>query len=337
MASINSLLNDNIWTFAMTRVKYGTGASTEVGYDVKAFGVRKVLVVTDKYIKAAGLVDIVVKSLEDVGLEVEVWDQAEPEPSIDSMAQGAEFAAKVKPEGFVAVGGGSVMDTMKVMNLIYTHGGEILDYVAPPTGKGKPVPGPLKPQIAIPTTAGTGSETTPTAVISLPKEELKVGISHHWIRPHMAILDPLMTVTCPPKVTASSGIDALSHAIGAYTTRKYYQRPRPETPDKRPVYGGANPLTDIFAQEAIRLIGKYLRRAVYQPYDIEARSGMLLAAFYAGAAFSNAGLLVDHALAYPVGAEYHTPHGLTIAPSSQQPWSLVYQATTRGSLRLPSS
>lgn len=304
---------DTVWNFSLTPVKFGVDAVSEIGYDAKALGGSKVLLITDKQVAKAGLADRVRERLEEQGLKVEVWDEVEPEPSLECVKAGVELAKRVEPDLFVGVGGGSVIDAMKVVDLLVTYGGDVLDYVAPPTGKGRPVPGALKPQIAVPTTAGTGSETSPTAVISLPKEGLKVGISHAYLRPHLAVLDPLMTVTCPPSVTASSGMDALSHAIGAYTTRRFYQRAKPRTPAERPVYGGGTPLTDLLAAEAIKLIGRYLRRAVYHPYDIEARSNMLLAAYYAGVAFTNAGLLVDHALAYPLGGEFHVPHGLAVA------------------------
>jgi alcohol dehydrogenase class IV len=304
---------DRIWDFSLARAKFGIGAVEEVGYDIRMLGGNRVLLVTDKTIVQAGLVDKVLNHLKTQNLEVEVWDGVEPEPTIGSYEVGIEAARKFKPDSFIGLGGGSAIDTMKVINLIYTYGGEILDYVAPPTGKGKPTPGLLKPQIAIPTTSGTGSETSPASVITLPEQRLKVGISHLFQKPHLAILDPEMTVTCPPSVTASAGMDALSHAIGAYTCRRSITRLKPKTPLERPAYAGGTELTDIFAIKAIKLIGQYLRRAVYNGLDIEARAKMQLASFYAGVAFTNAGVIPDHAIAYPVGGEFHTPHGLTVA------------------------
>ena len=304
---------DNVWDFSVTRAKFGVGAIEEVGYDIKVLGGRRVLLVTDKSIVQAGLVDKVLNHIKAQNLEVEVWDQVEPEPTLESYEVGIEAAKEFKPDTFVGVGGGSAIDTMKVINLIYTYGGNILDYVAPPTGKGKPTPGPLKPQIAIPTTSGTGSETSPASVITIPEKKLKVGISHFFQKPHLAILDPEMTASCPPSVTASAGMDALSHAIGAYTCRRSITRPKPKKPLERPPYAGGTELTDVFAVKAIKMIGQYLRRAVYIGMDIEARAKMQLASFYAGIAFTNAGVLPDHAMAYPIGGEFHTPHGLTVA------------------------
>ncbi|MEM3404690.1 MAG: iron-containing alcohol dehydrogenase, partial [Nitrososphaeria archaeon] len=195
---------DNVWDFSVTRAKFGIGAIEEVGYDIKVLGGSRVLLVTDKSIVQAGLADKVLAHIKAQKLEVEIWDQVEPEPTIGSYELGVEAAKKFRPDAFVGVGGGSAIDTMKVINLIYTYGGNILDYVAPPTGKGKHTPGPLKPQIAIPTTSGTGSETSPASVITIPEKKLKVGISHIFQKPHLAILDPQMTVTCPPSVTASA-------------------------------------------------------------------------------------------------------------------------------------
>ncbi len=305
-------LGDNVWDFRVVRSKFGVGAISEIGYDVKALG-SKVLIVTDPGIAKAGLVDKVKKYLEEQKLEVYMWDQVEPEPSLESMEEGVKFAKEINADCFIGLGGGSAMDTEKVINLIATYGGEILDYVAPPTGGGKRVPGPVKPHVAIPTTSGTGSETSPASVITLPKQKLKVGVSSDLLRPTLAVLDPMMTVNCPPSVTASAGMDALSHAIGSYTTRRFDQKTRPKTPMERPPYGGGTELTDTFALKAIEMLGCYLRRAVYQGLDIEARSKVQLASFYAGVAFTNTGVIADHAMAYPLGGEFHVPHGLSCA------------------------
>ena len=214
-------------------------------------------------------------------------------------------------DGFVAIGGGSSIDSAKVVDFVLTHGGKILDYLAPPLGEGKKAPRVLKPLIAVPTTAGTGSETTPVSVISFPDKKVKGALFCEI--PKLGILDPLLTITMPSSVTASTGMDALVHAIEAYWVRPYTSRPKPETPLERPVYTGATELTDMFAERAIELIGKYLRRAVFNGNDLEARSSMLLASFLAGVAFSNAGVSVVHAMALIVGGQFHTPHGVTNA------------------------
>jgi len=307
------MTGDTVWEFKLTRYKFGLDAVREIGYDVKGCGGSRALLVTDKGVAKAGLSDRVAFHLKEQGINFEVWDGVEPEPSAKSIEEGIEWAKDKNFDSFISVGGGSSIDTAKAINLILSHGGKILDYVAPPTGKGKPVLAPLKPHIAVPTTAGTGSETSPVCVISLPEKMIKVGISHAYCRPDMAIVDPLLHAGMPPKVTADSGMDALAHAIESYVTRRFDRKPRPKTPLERPVYGGGTPVTDIFAEKAVELISKYLRRAVYNGYDIEARNGMALAAILAGIAFTNAGLTVVHAMAYPVGGKFHTSHGETNA------------------------
>lgn len=258
---------DIVWGFRITPCKFGVGAVREIGYDLKRLGGLRALVVTDKGVAKAGLVEKVKPYLEEQGIEVKIWDGVEPEPSVQSIDKGIEWVRKREFDSFVSVGGGSSMDTAKILNLILCYGGEVLDYVAPPTGLGKPVRGPLEPHIAVPTTAGTGAETSPTCVISLPEQKIKVGISHEFCRPNMAIIDPLLHVSMPPKVTVDSGMDALAHAIESYVTRRFDRKPRPKTPLERPVYGGGTPLTDIFAEKGIELISKYLRRAVYNGRD----------------------------------------------------------------------
>ncbi|MHA1617457.1 MAG: hydroxyacid-oxoacid transhydrogenase [Candidatus Njordarchaeales archaeon] len=300
---------DSVWDLRITRAKFGLGAINEIGYDLARMGVKKALIVTDEGLMKTGWPEEVKSIIEEVGIKAEIWAGVEPEPSIESIKNGIDFAKNRDIDGFVGLGGGSSIDTMKVINLITTYGGDIIDYVSPPTGKGKKVPGRLRPMIAVPTTAGTGSETSPVAVIGLP-QGIKVGISDDECRPHLAILDPQLTITLPPKLTASTGIDALSHAIEAYVTRRFDWKERPKTPMERPPYGGKTPITDMFAEKAIELIARYLRRAVYNGRDLEARSNMLLASFLAGVAFTNAGLGADHALAMALGGRYHVPHGI---------------------------
>jgi alcohol dehydrogenase class IV len=304
---------DSVWDFRITRCKFGIGAVREIGYDMRGLGGLRTLIVTDKGVIAAGLVDEVRLHLEEQGIEVEVWDGVETEPSARSMDEGVQWAKDREFDSFVSVGGGSSIDTAKVINLILCHGGKVLDYVAPPIGLGKQIPSPLKPHIAVPTTAGTGAETSPSCIISLPESKIKEGISHEFCRPDMAIIDPLLHTSMPPKVTADSGMDALAHAIESYVTRRFDRKLKPKTPLERPVYGGGTLLTDIFAEKAIELISKYLRRAVYMGMDVEARCGMALAAFLAGVAFTNAGLTAVHAMAYPVAGQFHTAHGETNA------------------------
>jgi len=308
------LQNETVWSFCIPQViKFGEGAVEEVGYEVKRLGGSKALLVTDAGIVEAGISEKVERLLKDSQVEVKVWDKVEPEPSIEVYRKCYDYAKDKGFEVIVGLGGGSAMDVGKAVGMFLEYRGDPLDYVAPPTGKGKKYAGPGIPKIAVPTTSGTGSEVSPTVVISLPEKKLKVGISDNHQRPQVAIVDPLLTVDMPPGVTAASGMDALCHAIECYTTRGYARKSRPSSPAERPVYNGATPLTDICVIEAIELAGKYLRRAVNNGYDIEARKGMSLASLLAGIAFTNAGITAVHAMAYPVGGRFHTAHGVTNA------------------------
>jgi alcohol dehydrogenase class IV len=304
--------SESVWEFSIAdNVTFGVGAVEEVSDVVAERGASSVLVVTDTGVADAGILDTVVDALGDV--ECSVFDGVEPDPSLPVFEEAVEVADASDPDAIVGVGGGSSMDVAKTTSVVAEHGGSVLDYVAPPTGGGEPVPGPGIPTVCLPTTSGTGSETSPVSVISLPDEDLKVGISSPHQRPDVALVDPGLTVTLPPGPTASSGMDALSHAIEAYTTRRYDAKPTPDSRAERPDYNGRSILTDQFARRAIELVGNNLRRAVDNGNDLEARRQMALGSFMAGAAFTNAGLGATHAIAMAAGAIHHTPHGVTIA------------------------
>ncbi|MFC6940154.1 hydroxyacid-oxoacid transhydrogenase [Salinirubellus sp. GCM10025818] len=303
---------ESVWEFSIAdNVTFGVGAVEEVSDVVAERDASSVLVVTDAGVADAGILDTVVEALGDV--ECSVFDGVEPDPSLPVFEEAVEVAEEADPDAIVGVGGGSSMDVAKTTSVVCEHGGSVLDYVAPPTGGGEPVPGPGIPTVCLPTTSGTGSETSPVSVISLPDEDLKVGISSPHQRPDVALVDPGLTVTLPPGPTASSGMDALSHAIEAYTTRRYDAKPTPDSRAERPDYNGRSILTDQFAHRAIELVGNNLRDAVDNGNDLEARRRMALGSFMAGAAFTNAGLGATHAIAMAAGAIHHTPHGVTIA------------------------
>jgi len=295
----------------MSKIKFGLGVASEIGYDLKRLGIEKCLVVTDSVMTKIGIVDKIVQPIEEQGIKATIWDKVEPEPSLKSMQDCIDSFKDGNFDGFVTVGGGSCIDSAKVIALVLTHGGTILDYMSPPFGQGKAIPGPFKPLVAVPTTAGTGSETSPSSVITFPEKMVKGAL--FCGRPTLGVLDPLLTITMPSSVTAATGMDALVHAIEAYFVRPYTTRPKPATPPERPVFTGSTELTDIFAEKAIELIGKYLRLAVNNGNNLEARSSMLFASFLAGVAFTNAGVCTVHAMAYPVGGQWHTPHGITNA------------------------
>ncbi len=243
-------------------------------------------------------------------MEFALFDRARVEPTDVSFKEAIEFAQADSFDAFVAVGGGSAIDTAKVANLYSTYPADLLDYVNAPIGQGKPIPGPLKPLIAIPTTAGTGSETTGVAIFDLVEMHAKTGIAHRRLKPTLGLIDSDNTKTLPPMAAASTGLDVFSHALESYTAVPYGQRPAPERPSLRPAYQGCNPISDIWSAEAVRVAAKYLPRAVEDPDDDEARGAMIMAAAYAGIGFGNAGVHVPHGMSYPVSGmvrEYRPP------------------------------
>ncbi|RMG59479.1 MAG: iron-containing alcohol dehydrogenase [Deltaproteobacteria bacterium] len=306
--------SDTVFTVRNVTVKFGRGVISEIGYEVKRLGANSVLVVTDENIrKNTPIVETCLTYLSKEGVKAEVFDGTPIEPVDTGVLKAIDFARGKEFEAIIGLGGGSSIDMAKMINLYTSCPADLYDYIAPPTGKGLAPTGPLRPLIAVPTTAGTGSENTPVAVLDLTKEKLKVGISHPSLVPDLALLDPTLTITLSPFYTASTGLDTLLHSIEAYTSIPYYARPRPESPDKRPVYIGSNPVSDLFVEESIKLVAKYLRRAYFNPHDLEAREKMLLAT-HLGGAFGNAGVHVPHALAYPIaGRNHELPHGLCVA------------------------
>jgi hydroxyacid-oxoacid transhydrogenase len=315
----------NATTFGIdaARVVFGAGSSAEVGEHLRLLGVTRALVVCDRFVTESDIGERIQASLRDADVEPIVYDRILGEPSEGSIEEAVE-AAREGFDGFVGIGGGSALDTAKLCTLFATHGGELLDYVNAPIGRGRPVPDPLLPLVALPTTSGTGSEVTTVAVVDFPRLGTKTGVSHRHLRPSLAIVDPLLTVTCPPGVTASVGVDALLHALEAYTVLQFESRPYVSLAE-RPPYQGANPFSDVLAERAIELVGRHLRTAVSDGSDIEARTAMALASTLAGIAFAGAGVHLPHALAYPIASLQHkwkppdyggaalVPHGFAVA------------------------
>ncbi len=291
---------ETAFTMDTSSIKYGPGVTREVGQDMARLGAKRVLVVTDPCLAQSDAVSITLTALKQAGLDAVLFDQVRVEPTDESFQQAIIFAQDGGFDGYVAVGGGSTIDTAKVANLYATYPADLLTYVNPPIGQGQPVPGALKPLIAIPTTAGTGSETTGVAIFDLKAMHAKTGIAHRALRPVMGLLDPDNTRTLPPLVAASSGLDVLSHALESLTALPYSQRPAPEQPHLRPAYQGANPISDIWAARSIQLVAQYIVRAVQDSGDDEARSNMLLASAFAGIGFGNAGVHLPHGMSYPV-------------------------------------
>ncbi|MGD8240515.1 MAG: hydroxyacid-oxoacid transhydrogenase [Armatimonadota bacterium] len=301
---------DIAFEMATASIRFGPGVTLEVGMDLADMGCRRVMVVTDPNLSKLPPVAAVLESLEREKLEYSLFDRVRIEPTDASFEEAIAFARAEQFDAYVAVGGGSTMDTAKVANLYATYPADLLEYVNVPIGAGTPVPGPLKPLIAIPTTAGTGSETTGVAIFDLVEMHAKTGIAHRRLKPTLGLVDPENTRTMPPMVAASTGLDVFSHALESYTALPYNDRPAPERPILRPAYQGSNPISDIWSAQAIRLAARYLPRAVADPDDDEARSGMILASSYAGIGFGNAGVHVPHGMSYPVAGmvrEYRPP------------------------------
>jgi hydroxyacid-oxoacid transhydrogenase len=304
-------VQESVFTVEATPLKFGPGASAEVGWDLARLGVTRALVLSDPAVRALGMTERVTDGLDARGIAFELFDRIRIEPTDASFAEAAEVARAGGFDGFVSVGGGSTMDTAKAANLISTHGGEVIDYVNAPFGGGRRPAGPLRPHVAVPTTSGTGSEATTVAVLDLAGEGVKTGISHRFLRATQAVVDPELTRTLPPEVTSAAGLDVVCHVAESYTARGYEKRERPADPGDRPPYQGANPIADLWSARALEYGGRYLRRAVADGDDVEARGAMMLAASLAGIGFGSAGVHIPHSCAYPIatGASGYQPAG----------------------------
>jgi hydroxyacid-oxoacid transhydrogenase len=331
---------ESVFAWAAPPVVFGRGALDETGAHVAALGARSVALITDLGLVASGLAERAATSLRAAGLEVACFDRVHVEPTDGSLREAAVWARERRVDAFVALGGGSTIDTAKVMNLLSTNDGELEDYLNPPVGRGLAPTRPLTPLIAIPTTAGTGAESTPVCVVDVRRLHLKVGISHGWLRPRLAIVDPITTLTLPADVTAASGMDVLCHALESWTAIPFNAKARYAEPAKRPAYNGSNPISDVWCAEALRLLGRWFRAVVERPDDLDAREGMMAAAMYAGIGFGNAGVHLPHACAYPIaglvrsyrpegypGDEPLVPHGQSVVATAPAVFRFTYPAS----------
>jgi len=311
------------------RVKFGRGAIDEVGSEAAAFGLRRVALFTDARLAPGAFVERARASLRAAGVDFAEFAAVRIEPTDGSFRAAAAFATDAHVDGYVSVGGGSVIDTAKAANLYATYPAPFEHYVNAPLGKGVPVPGPLAPHIACPTTSGTGSECTGIAIFDFEAHDVKTGIASRRLRPTLGIVDPDATRTLPGTVVASSGFDVLAHALESFTAKPYTQRRKPVTPLARPLSQGANPYSDLACVEALRLLGQYLERAVHDANDDEARENVMYAATLAGIGFGNAGVHVPHGMAYAVAGlvrdffprDYEAdhamvPHGMSVIVSA---------------------
>lgn len=316
---------DTAFTIDASTITFGRGCLNEAGDRAAALGLERIALFTDRRMAELPYVDTVRRSLTDAGLDVAVYDEVHVEPTDQSFKDAARFAEDVNPDGFVSVGGGSVMDTAKAANLYASYPADFLAYVNAPIGEGRPVPGALRPHLACPTTSGTGSECTGIAIFDFLEMHAKTGIASKRLRPTQALVDPGVTATLPAEVVAASGFDVLSHALESYTALPYTHRSAPERPSARPMSQGANPWSDLGCREALRLSGEYLVRAVRDAGDREAREQLMWAATLAGIAFGNAGVHCPHGMSYAVAglvrdfrpsgypqAEPMVPHGMSV-------------------------
>ena len=315
---------DSAFSIDASSITFGRGAIPEVGDQARTLGLKRVALFTDKVVAQLPIVSAALASLHAADIDAVVYDEVKVEPTDQSFLAAARFAREGF-DGYVSVGGGSVMDTCKAANRYATHPAEFIAYVNPPAGEGRPIPGPLKPHIACPTTSGTGSECTGIAVFDYLQLKVKTSIAWRALRPTMAIVDLTATTTLPANVVAASGFDVLSHALESYTALPYTKRARADRPALRPMSQGANPWSDMGCREALRLLGEYVVRAVHDASDQEAREQMMYAATLAGLAFGNAGVHLPHGMSYSIAGlvrefqpagypqdEPLVPHGMAV-------------------------
>jgi alcohol dehydrogenase class IV len=323
--------NESAFAVDPTAIAFGAGVLAEAGEHLRVHSCRRVALFTDATLARLEPVATVLASLRAAGIDVEVYSEVHVEPTDVSFRAATEFAKTGKFDGYVSVGGGSVIDTCKAAQLYATHPAEFRAYVNAPIGDGKPIPGPLPPHLACPTTCGTGSECTGIAVFDDLSLKVKTGIASRRLRPTLALIDPTCTRTLPAMVVAASGFDVMCHALESYTARPYTARSRPDKPAARPMSQGRNPWSDVGSMEALRLAGQYFVRAVKDAADREARESLSWAATLAGIAFGNAGVHLPHAMSYAVAGlvrdyrcagypqhEPMVPHGISVivnAPS----------------------
>jgi alcohol dehydrogenase class IV len=345
------LREETIFTWGAPPLKFGAGASDEVGFEMAQLlgvaqgGARRVLIVTDPGVSALGAPQRIADALRRYDIESEVFDGVHVEPTDDSMDKAVEYArAQGEWDGFVAVGGGSAIDTAKAVNLLTSHPGELMDYLNKPIGAAKAPPGQLKPLIAVPTTAGTGSESTAMCVLDVLSMRVKTGISHWRLRPTLAVIDPLLTLSLGPEVSAASGMDIVCHAVESYTARHYtsFDRKRPE---ERVTYCGSNPVSDLWCEKAMGLIAASFRASVHEG-SLEHRSNMMMAATFAGMGFGNSGVHIPHANAYPIAGmvkdyrpagypqdEPMVPHGQSVSLTAPEAFRFSFDSAPERHLR----
>jgi hydroxyacid-oxoacid transhydrogenase len=331
---------ESVFTWGAPPLKFGAGACDEIGFDLSQYGAKRILLITDPGMQQTGLPDRIADQIRRYDMTVEIFDGVHVEPTDDSMNKAIGYATTQGPwDGFVAVGGGSSIDTAKAVNLLTTFPGDLMDYVNKPVGNAQVPPGSLKPLIAVPTTAGTGSESTAMCVLDILSLRVKTGISHWRLRPTLAVVDPLLTMTLPPEVTAASGMDIVCHALESYTARWYTSFDRKQ-PEQRVTYCGSNPVSDLWCEKSMALLAKSFRTAVHRGTDdVDARMDMMMAATFAGMGFGNSGVHIPHANAYPIAGQvrdFHpagypsdeamVPHGMSVSLTAPEAFRFSFES-----------
>lgn len=330
-------MSETVFTYAAPALKFGSGASGEVGHDLASYGARRVLLVTDPGVAATGHPARIAEQVAARGLEVATYDGVHVEPTDESMREAVAFARDAGPfDAILAVGGGSSIDTAKAVNLLTTNPGDLMDYLNAPIGKAQAPTERLLPLVAVPTTTGTGAESTTICVLDVLSLHVKTGISHPALRPTLAVVDPGLTVTQPALVTAAAGMDILCHALESWTARWYadFEAKRPE---QRVPYCGANPIADMWSEKAMTMLAGVFRDAVRDGTDLAAREQMAMAATFAGLGFGNAGVHIPHANAYPIAGrvrdyrpegypEVMVPHGMAVALTAPEAFRFTFDA-----------
>jgi alcohol dehydrogenase class IV len=342
-------MSETVFTYAAPALKFGPGASAEVGHDLASYGARRVLLVTDAGVMETGHPTRIAEQIWQHGIETVIFDRARVEPTDESMDEAVSFALDAESTGrrfdaVVAVGGGSSIDTAKAVNLLLTNPGELMDYINAPVGKARSPVEPLLPLVAIPTTTGTGSESTTICVLDVLALKVKTGISDVALRPRLAIVDPRLTLTQPAMVTAASGMDILCHALESYTAR-WYADFDAKQPEQRVPYCGANPIADMWSEKAMSLLAESFRAAVGDGNDVAAREQMAMAATFAGLGFGNAGVHIPHANAYPIAGRVRdyrpegypdkpiVPHGMAVSLTAPEAFRFTFDAAPERHLR----
>ncbi|HKC26964.1 MAG TPA: hydroxyacid-oxoacid transhydrogenase [Jatrophihabitans sp.] len=326
---------ESVFAWQAAPIRFGLGATDDVGRELTRAGVQRVLVVTDPGLVATGLPDRISEFARAASIDAQVWSGVDVEPTDVSIRRALEELDGGSFDGLVGVGGGSSLDTCKLINLLLSGGGELEDYLTPPHGAGREIAGPLKPMIGIPTTAGTGSECSAVAIVNLTERHVKGAVSDQRLRPTLAMVDPLNTVSAPSWVTASAGYDALIQTLESYTSKPFNRRARAANGTTRPLYAGSTPISDVWNEKALSLMGRYLQRAILDPQDLDARTGMALGALFSR--MGTAGAHIPHSAAYAVAGLVKSyrppqfgagpalvPHGMSVVVTAPAVFDRTY-------------